>query len=152
MSDDVITPEAPPVDAEPRRMRIQGIHHLTAIVRDLDRTTAFYREVLGLALVEAGRNEDDPDARLFWFGDGAGTPGTLLSFMEYPAMEEAAQGRGGIHHLALMVSGSDELEAWADYLESQDVACSEIYHRGRFSSLYFHDPDGILIELATPPN
>ena len=143
---------APAVPAESqRRLRIQGLHHVTAIVRDLDRTTAFYRDLLGLALLEAGRNEDDPDARLFWFGDGMGTPGTLVSFMEYPSMEEAAQGRGGVHHFAFAISGRDELQAWAAYLAQAGVACSEIYDRGRFSSLYFRDPDGHLVELATPP-
>ncbi|MEI2701237.1 MAG: VOC family protein [Baekduia sp.] len=143
--------EAGEAGTEPRRMRLQGLHHVTAIVRDLDRTTAFYRDLLGLALLEAGRNEDDPDARLFWFGDGVGTPGTLVSFMEYPSMEEAAQGRGGVHHFAFLVSGREELEAWAGYLEQGGVAVSEIYDRGRFSSLYFRDPDGHLVELATPP-
>lgn len=141
-------PEPP---AEPRRMRLQGLHHLTAIVRDLDRTTEFYRDILGLALVEAGRNDDDPDARLFWFGDSAGSPGTLVSFMEYPSLEESVQGRGGVHHFAFLVSGRDELLAWRSYLEDHGVAVSEVYDRRQFSSIYFRDPDGQLIELGTPP-
>ena len=150
MSDQEISPA--PAAEEPRRMRLQGLHHLTAIVRDLDRTTEFYRDVLGLALVEAGRNDDDPDARLFWFGDAAGTPGTLISFMEYPSMEEATQGRGGVHHFAFLVSGRDELQAWRSYLEDHGVAVSELYDRRQFSSIYFRDPDGHLIELGTPIN
>jgi catechol 2,3-dioxygenase-like lactoylglutathione lyase family enzyme len=68
-------------------MRLLGLHHVTAICADLERTTAFYRDLLGLALVREGVNDDDPDARHFWFGDAQGTPGTLVSFMEYPAME-----------------------------------------------------------------
>ncbi len=66
-------------------MRLLGLHHVTAICSDLERTTAFYRDLLGLALVREGVNDDDPDARHFWFGDAQGTPGTLVSFMEYPA-------------------------------------------------------------------
>ncbi len=54
-------------------MRLTGLHHVTAICRDLDRTTGFYRDVLGLALVEQGVNDDDPSTRHFWFGDANGT-------------------------------------------------------------------------------
>src|SRR5204863_267368 len=48
---------------EPPRMRLRGLHHVTLISRDLVRTTSFYRDVLGLALVQEGVNDDDPDAR-----------------------------------------------------------------------------------------
>ena len=76
-------------------MRLLGLHHVTVICADLQRTTAFYRDLLGLALVRETVNDDDPDARHFWFGDGHGTAGTLLSFMEYPQMEPG-QGRRGL--------------------------------------------------------
>ena len=46
---------------QPQRMRITGLHHVTLIARDLDATTAFYRDLLGLALVEETANDDDPD-------------------------------------------------------------------------------------------
>jgi glyoxalase family protein len=134
---------------EARRMQLRGLHHVTAIVADLDRTTAFYRDVLGLALVDEGTNDDDPDARLFWFGDAAGTPGTLVSFMEYPQLDEAREGRGGVHHFAFQVGSADEQVAWRDYLRSRGVPCSEIFERGRFRSIYFRDPDRNLLEIAT---
>jgi glyoxylase I family protein len=133
----------------PRRMRLLGLHHVTAIVADLDRTSVFYRDVLGLALVQEGSNDDDPGARHFWFGDASGSAGTLVSFMEYPQMDEARQGRGGTHHFAFAVGSAEELEAWRDYLRSRDVPCSEVFERGRFRSVYFRDPDGHLLEIAT---
>src|SRR5262249_50921881 len=83
----------------PRRMPLTGLHHVTLICADLERTTAFYRDVLGLALVREGTNDDDPDARHFWFGDAGGTPGTLVSFLEYPQLDEGHVGRGSTHHL-----------------------------------------------------
>ena len=89
---------------EPRRMRLLGLHHVTMICSDLQRTTAFYRDLLGLALVRETVNDDDPDARHFWFGDGHGTAGTLLSFMEYPQMEPGKVGVGSVHHVALAVA------------------------------------------------
>ena len=97
-------------------MRLTGLHHLTAIVRDLDRTTAFYRDLLGLRLVREGASDDDPGARHFWFalGDGAG-PGHLLSFLEYPTMPAAATGTGAVQHFAGYRSHSALLAAIAGF-------------------------------------
>ena len=78
-----------------------------------------------------GRNDDDPDARHFWFGDADGSAGTLVSFMEYPAMEAARVGVGSTHHFAFAVGSAEELEAWRDYLRSRDVQCTDVFERGR---------------------
>lgn len=139
--------ELPP--AQPRRMRLLGLHHVTLICADLQRTTAFYRDVLGLALVREAVNDDDPDARHFWFGDAYGTAGTLLSFMEYPQMEAGKVGAGSVHHIALAVGSQDELEAWRDYLRSQGVECTDVFDRGGLRSVYLRDPDGQIVEIAT---
>lgn len=144
MSDQPAEPTAPQ-----RRMQLQGLHHVTAIVSDLDRTTAFYRDVLGLALTAQEDNPDDPGSRHFWFGDAQGAPGTLVSFMEYPQMGEAREGRGGVHHFAFSVGSAEEQVAWRDYLRGRGVPCSEVFERGRFKSIYFRDPDGNLLEIAT---
>ena len=134
---------------EPRRMRLLGLHHVTVICSDLQRTTAFYRDLLGLALVRETVNDDDPDARHFWFGDGNGTAGTLLSFMEYPEMEPGKVGVGSVHHVALAVASGDELDAWRDYLRSCDVECTDVFDRGGLRSIYLRDPDGNIVEIAT---
>ena len=49
---------------EPPRMQLRGLHHVTLISRDLVRTTSFYRDLLGLALVQEGVSDDDPDAHI----------------------------------------------------------------------------------------
>jgi glyoxylase I family protein len=131
-------------------MRLLGLHHVTLICAELERTTAFYRDVLGLALVREGVNDDDPDARHFWFGDAHGTAGTLLSFMEYPQMEPGKVGIGSVHHVALAVGSSAELDAWRDYLRSRDVETTEVFDRGGLRSIYLRDPDGMIVEIATP--
>jgi glyoxalase family protein len=130
-------------------MRLLGLHHVTIICADLERTTAFYRDVLGLALVREGVNDDDPDARHFWFGDAQATAGTLLSFMEYPEMEAAKVGVGSVHHVALGVASTEELEAWRDYLRSHEVECTDVFERGGLRSIYLRDPDGTIIEITT---
>ena len=130
-------------------MRITGLHHVTLIASDLERTTAFYRDVLGLALVDRATNADDPDARHFWFGDAGGAAGTLVSFLEYPTMDAGTVGVGSTHHLALAVDSADELDAWRDYLRERGVQTTDVFDRGRFRSVYLRDPDGHILELAT---
>jgi catechol 2,3-dioxygenase-like lactoylglutathione lyase family enzyme len=151
MSDSPATPlpggERPPPGGE-RRMRLLGLHHVTAICGDLQRTTAFYRDLLGLALVREGVNDDDPDARHFWFGDAVGTPGTLVSFLEYPSMEPGRAGTGATHHFAFAVGSAEEQVAWRDYLRARGVPCTEVFDRGGVRSLYVRDPDGHIVEIA----
>ncbi|CAB4936065.1 unannotated protein [freshwater metagenome] len=134
------------------RMRISGLHHVTMISADLERTTAFYRDTLGLALWRQGSNDDDPGARHFWFSaDAQGTPGTVISFLEYPQMGRATEGTGATHHLALAVASAQELDAWRAYLQSRDVATTDVLVRGGLASLYLRDPDGHILELCAPP-
>jgi glyoxalase family protein len=142
-------PAGPPAAAAPQPMRLLGIHHVTAISRDLEATTAFYRDVLGLTLVRTGTNDDDPGARHFWFGDPAGTPGTLISFLEYPGMGEGTVGAGSTHHVAFSVGSAAELDAWHGYLESRGVPSTEVLERGGLRSLYVRDPDGHIVEIAS---
>jgi glyoxylase I family protein len=134
--------------SDERRMRLTGLHHVTAICRDLERTTAFYRDLLGLALVRQGVNDDDPDARHFWFGDADATPGTLVSFLEYPSMDEARTGTGATHHFAFAVGSADEQLAWRDYLRARGVPCTDVFDRNGVRSVYVRDPDGHIVEIA----
>lgn len=146
MSDESQHDEAP---AEARRMRLTGLHHVTAICRDLARTTAFYRDLLGLALVHQGTNDDDPDSRHFYFGDEHGSPGSLVSFLEYPSLPQGVVGAGSTHHFAFCVDSAEEQVAWRDYLRAHGVECTDVLDRGQFHSIYLRDPDGHIVEIAT---
>jgi glyoxylase I family protein len=137
------------IPAQQRRMRLLGLHHVTVIVADLQRTTEFYRDVLGLALVREAVNDDDPDARHFWFGDARGTAGTLMSIWEYPQMEPGKVGVGSVNHVALSVASSEELDAWRDYLRSRGIDCTDVFDRAGLRSIYLRDPDDNIIEIAT---
>jgi glyoxylase I family protein len=132
-----------------RRMQLQGLHHVTAISRDLARSTAFYRDLLGLALVHESVNDDDPGTRHFWFGGGEGDPGSLVSFLEYPSLPQGVVGTGSTHHFAFIVDSVEEQEAWRDYLRAHGVQCTDILDRNQFRSIYLRDPDGHIIEIAT---
>jgi glyoxylase I family protein len=138
------------VSDEPRRMRLTGLHHLTAICADLGRTTAFYRDLLGLELVQEGASDDDPGARHFWFSaGGGGAPGTLISFMEYPSLQRGTVGVGSVQHFAFAVESAEEQEAWRDYLRGRGVQCTDVFERGGFRSIYLRDPDEHIVEIAT---
>ena len=104
-------------------MQLRGLHHVTAICSDMERTIAFYRDTLGLSIAHDAPSDDDPDARHVWFDGGEGT---YLSFMEYGAMPEGVVGIGSTHHFALRVETTDEQEAWRDYLRERGVDCTEV--------------------------
>ncbi len=135
--------------AESQRMQLRGLHHVTAISSDLERTIEFYRDVLGLGIVHDGPSDDDPRTRHVWFGALDGGAGRLLSFMEYPELPAGVAGVGSTHHFALVIETPEEQEAWRDYLRSRGVECTEVFERGAFKSLYLRDPDGHVVELTT---
>jgi len=130
-------------------MQLRGLHHITAICRDLERTIAFYRDLMGMAIVQDGPSDDDPGTRHVWFGAADAAPGTLLSFMQYAEMPDGVVGAGSTHHFALTVNSPEEQEAWRDYLRGQGVECTEVFDRGAFRSIYVRDPDGHIVEIAT---
>ena len=130
-------------------MQLRGLHHVTAICRDLEATIGFYRDVLGLGIVHDGPSDDDPGTRHVWFGALDGAAGTLLSFMEYPQLPEGVTGVGSTHHFAVVVDSAEELEAWRDYLRGRGVDGTDLYDRGAFRSVYLRDPDGHVVEIAT---
>jgi glyoxylase I family protein len=134
---------------EPRRLQIRGLHHITLICGNIERSVAFYRDLMGLRLVKQTLNYDDPNARHFFFGDAEGSPGTVITCMEYPYMEEGSVGRGSTHHFALLVETPEEVEGWRQYLESRGVTCTQVLDRTYFKSIYLRDPDGHVVEIAS---
>lgn len=135
--------------SEAPRLSLKGLHHVTAISGDLERTVSFYRDLLGLKLLKQTVNEDDPGARHFYFGDPDATPGSIVTFMEYPNMEEGQVGVGVVHHFALRTGSLDELEGWHKHLTAHGVQATEPINRTYYSSIYFRDPDGHIVEIAT---
>jgi len=126
-----------------------GFHHITLVAADARRTIAFYRDLLGLRLVERAVHADDPTHERLYFGDSAGAPGTLVSFVEMPEGRPGRYGVGGVHHLAFSVPTYEALLKWKRYLQDLRQPVSGPMPRGYFTSLYFRDPDGQVLEIAT---
>jgi glyoxalase family protein len=82
-------------------------------------------------------------------GDAAGSPGTLLAFEARPEERRGRWGVGGVHHVALGTSDEAALLRWKRRLTDRGVAVTGPYDRGWFHSIYFTDPDGQILEIAT---
>jgi len=127
----------------------QGLHHVTMVSANAQRTLDFYRNLLGLGLVKRTVNFDDPGSYHLYFGDPLGTPGTLLTFFEWPGAPRGSWGIGGVHHVAMGVATEDGLLKWKRRLADAGVPVSGPFDRRWFHSIYFTDPDGQILEIAT---
>ncbi|MGW8268259.1 MAG: VOC family protein [Longimicrobiales bacterium] len=127
----------------------KGFHHITMVATRASRTLAFYRDLLGIPLVKQTVNFDDPGAYHLYFGSQGGLPGTILTFFEWPRARRGGWGVGGIHHLALGVESREAQLKWKRRLSDARVPVSGPYDRGYFQSIYFQDPDGQVLEIAT---
>lgn len=130
-------------------MQILGIHHITLITADAQRNVDFYTRVLGQRLVKRTVNFDDPGSYHLYFGDETGRPGTAITFFEWPGAAKGAHGIGGTHHFAIAVSTYDGLLKWKRRLADLGIAVRGPYDRKYFTSIYFDDPDGVIVEIAT---
>jgi glyoxalase family protein len=91
---------------------LSGIHHVTCVCSDARRTVEYYRDGLGFALVKKTVNFDDPHSYHLYFGDDTGSPGTLLTFFEWPRAERGRLGRGTLESIGLATpSVVEECEA-----------------------------------------
>lgn len=130
-------------------MSIQGLHHITLVCSEAQRTVDFYTKILGLRLVKKTVNFDDPGSYHLYFGDETGRPGTAVTFFEWPGARQGAPGIGGTHHFALAAPDEKALLMWKRRLTDLGIRVNGPLDRNYFKSIYFHDPDGELLEIAT---
>jgi len=127
----------------------EGFHHVTLVATDTARSAGFYRDLLGLGLLERAEDPDAPGAHHLYFGAADGSPGTLLTVQERPGATRGAWGVGGVHHVALGVEDEAGLLKWKRRLTDHGVPVTGPYDRGWFHSIYFTDADGQIVEIAT---
>jgi glyoxalase family protein len=125
-------------------MKLDGIHHVTAITGDAVGNVEFYAGVLGLRMVKRTVNQDDPTVYHLFYGDDDGSPGMDLTFFEYPDAVRGRPGAGMVHRIVWRVASSASLEFWAARLEQHDVAIE----RAEDGGLRFDDPEGLTHELV----
>jgi glyoxalase family protein len=126
-------------------LQLDGIHHITCITADAPGNVDFYARLLGLRLVKKTVNFDAPDVYHLYYGDERGSPGSILTFFEFPDAAPGRAGAGMIHRLRWRVASSQALEFWAQRLAREGVHVDDA---GADNELRFRDPEGLALELA----
>jgi glyoxalase family protein len=124
-------------------MKLEGIHHITAITEDAQRNVDFYVGTLGLRMVKKTVNQDDPTVYHLFYADEQGSPGSDITFFEYPGARPGRAGVGMVHRIRWRLGSEDALDFWAERLGAAGTAVSRADGALRFS-----DPEGLGHELA----
>ena len=129
-------------------MQLHGIHHVTAASATIARNLDFYTNVLGLRLVKKSVNQDDVSAYHLFYADKAGTPGTDMTFFDWPHIGPDRRGSDTIAGTAFRVNGTAALAFWADRLTG--IGARNVQRRAfaGHEMLYFEDPEGQRLYLV----
>ena len=118
-------------------MRLEGLHHITAITGDAARNVEFYAGRLGLRMVAKTVNQDDPNVYHLFYADEDGSPGSDITFFEYPGAAPGQAGTGMVHRVIWRVGAAAALDFWADRMGVERTA----------DAVIFADPEGLEHEL-----
>ncbi|MGY3586267.1 glyoxalase family protein [Bradyrhizobium sp. USDA 4341] len=125
----------------------RGLHHVTTIIDDVQRAAGFYAGVLGLKRVKKTVCYDDPGSYHLYYGDDAGSPGTVLSTLAWRCVAKGLVGVGEVVQTALRVPAGS-LEWWSERLKAANLACRFDYSPFGEPLLCFADPDGTTLALV----
>jgi len=124
-------------------MKLEGIHHVTAITAEAQRNVDFYAGALGLRLVKKSVNQDQTSVYHLFYADETGEPGSDITFFEYPGVPRGRAGGGMVHRVVWRVAGTEALDFWQRRLGDAG------YDSTRASeSLIFEDFEGLAHELV----
>jgi glyoxalase family protein len=121
-------------------MRLEGVHHVTAITADAPRNVEFYAGLLGLRLVKKTVNQDDPTVYHLFYADERGDPGSDITFFEYPGARQGRAGAGMVHTVRWRVASDEALDFWQKRLDNHVIT--------RGDRLTFVDPEGLRHEVG----
>lgn len=131
---------------------IPGIHHVTAFAGDPQRNMDFYTRALGLRLLKLTVNFDDPGLYHLYYGDGAGAPGTVMTFFPIPGAKRGPIGNGQVTVTSFLVPPG-AIAYWERRLAEFNAKTARLEPRFGENVLSFADPDGLRLELieSEPP-
>lgn len=122
--------------------KILGIHPITAIAGDPQHNIDFYTDLLGLRLVKVTVNFDDPGSYHFYYGDGQGSPGTILTFFAWPGASRGRNGNGQVTVTSFAIP-QGSLAFWRERLTAADGSLERFGQQ----AISFADGDGLRLEL-----
>lgn len=128
-------------------MQLTGIHHLTAISAAIRENHRFYTQTLGMRLVKRSVNQDDVSAYHLFYADAKGSPGTDLTFFDWPVPRER-RGTRSIVRTCLRVNGEKALQWWLQRLDAAKVSHGEIFEHDGRKMMRFEDPEGQRLALV----
>jgi glyoxalase family protein len=129
-------------------VELTGLHHVTAVTGNAAGNVSFYTQVLGLRLVKKTVNQDDVSAYHLFYGDELGSPGTEVTFFDWPHIGPNVPGTGMIGAIGLRVPHRRALDWWAERLTSHRVQHSGVEERSGRAVLAFTDPEGQRLALV----
>ncbi|MBC8102184.1 MAG: VOC family protein, partial [Cytophagales bacterium] len=128
-------------------LQLTGFHHLTAVTANAPGNHAFYTETLGMRLVKKTVNQDDVSAYHLFYADGNATPGTDVTFFDWPVGREE-RGSRSIARTGLRVTSEESLSWWAGRFAELGVAHSGVALRDGRTTLDFEDEEGQRLSLV----
>ncbi len=127
---------------------ISGLHHVTALAADPQQNVDFYAGVLGLRLVKKTINFDAPEVYHLYYGDEAGSPGTIMTFFPYKSIHPGRKGKGMLNTTAFAIDPAS-IGYWEARLKQFGIAYKGPQDRFEEAFISFEDPDGLGLELVT---
>jgi glyoxalase family protein len=128
-------------------MDLLGIHHLTAVSATIRENHRFYTRTMGMRLVKRSVNQDDVSAYHLFYADAKGSPGTDLTFFDWPVPPDR-RGTHSICRTSLRVAGERTLNWWAEHLRGNNVRSSPVAERDGRLTLDLEDGEGQRLSLV----
>lgn len=133
-------------------MQLHGLHHVTAVSARIGVNYDFYTHVMGMRLVKKTVNQDDVTAYHLFYADKVGSPGTDMTFFDWPQTGADQRGTDSIVTTAFRVNGRDALDYWAARLRQQGVSHEGVQTIDGRGMLRFDDPEGQRLLLVDDNN
>lgn len=130
------------------KLKLSGLHHVSAVTGRAGENVRFYTQTMGLRLVKKTVNQDDVSMYHLFYGDEVGSPGTEVTFFDWPNAGRNIPGAGSITAIALRVPGREALDWWAARFDTLGVAHEGVADRGGRATVAFTDPEGQRLILA----
>ena len=119
-------------------MKLDGVHHITAITANAQQNVDFYAGTLGLRMVKKTVNQDQPSVYHLFYADEKGTPGADMTFFEFPDAAAGRAGDGMVHRIIWRVASEAALDFWEERLSSAGTDSERVD-----GGLRFRDPEGL---------